>query len=67
MALKESNKNRSNMNNCCGQGCNNHANKGCGSNDVDDTSSYITGIIIGSMFVFGIFFLLVNSFIFPTL
>ena len=66
MANKQTNKERSE---CCGQGCNNHENRICSSQERidDDTCSYVTRITIGIVVAVGSIFLLLNSFVFPNL
>lgn len=71
MALKETNKNKTKPvePECCGQGCNNHENKGCGITPVpvDVTCKLDSQIVFGTILILGGVFLLLNAFVFPNL
>ena len=69
MALKETNKSRKTEEECCGQGCNNHENKGCGITHVpvDNTCKLDNQIVFGTILILGSVFLLLNVFVFPNL
>lgn len=71
MANKQTNKNKTTPVDpeCCGQGCNNHENKGCGITPVpvDKTCKLDNQIVFGVILIVGGLFLILNAFVFPNL